>query len=149
MPLTFDWLPFERLTGRQVHDLLALRQKVFVVEQRCAFLDADGLDPRCWHGLGTRDGALVAYARIVPPGLRFAEPAIGRVATAQEIRRTGAGRELMKAAIAQTRALYPGLPIRLGAQRYLEPFYRSLGFSAVGAPYDEDGIPHIEMIRPA
>ena len=147
MALTWDWLPFDRLSGRQVHDLLALRQRVFIVEQHCAFLDADGVDPRCWHGLGWKDGALVACARIVPPGLKYAEPAIGRVVTAPEVRRTGAGRELMLEAIAQTQRLYPGQAIRLGAQRYLEKFYGSLGFVPIGAPYDEDGIPHIEMLR--
>ena len=148
MSLEFDWLPFDRLSGREVHDLLQLRSRVFVVEQTCAFLDADGLDPKCWQGLGRQDGVVVATARIVPPGVKYEEPAIGRVVTAPEVRRTGAGRALMQSAITQTKRLYPGQSIRLGAQRYLEKFYGSLGFSPVGEPYDEDGIPHIEMIRP-
>lgn len=148
MTVEFDWLPFDRLTGREVHDLLQLRQRVFVVEQTCPFLDADGLDPKCWQGLG-RDASrqLVATARIVPPGLKSEEPAIGRVATALEIRRTGAGRALMTSAIQQVQCLYPGQRIRLGAQRYLEKFYASFGFQPIGEPYDEDGIPHIEMRR--
>ena len=144
----FDWLPFDRLTGREVHDLLQLRSRVFVVEQTCVFLEADGLDPKCWHGLGRDDGALVATARIVPPGVKHEEPAIGRVVTAPEVRRSGAGRALMLSSIAQVKRLFPGQPIRLGAQRYLEKFYGSLGFVPVGEPYDEDGIPHIEMVRP-
>lgn len=149
MTLTFDWLPFDRLSGREVHDVLQLRQRVFVVEQTCAFLDADGLDPQCWHGLG-RDaaGVLVATARLVPPGVMYAEPAIGRVVTAPEVRRSGAGRALMASAITQVKRLYAGQNIRLGAQRYLEKFYGSFGFEPVGEPYDEDGIPHIEMVRP-
>ena len=76
-------------------------------------------------------------------------PAIGRVVTAPEVRRTGAGRALMRSAIDQVKRLYPGQPIRLGAQRYLEKFYGSLGFGPVGEPYDEDGIAHIEMVRPS
>jgi ElaA protein len=148
MSLTFDWLPFDRLTGREVHDVLQLRSRVFVVEQTCAFLDADGLDPSCWHGLGREGDVLVATARLVPPGVKHEEPAIGRVVSAPEVRRTGAGRALMLSAIAQVKRLYPGQPIRLGAQRYLEKFYGSLGFVPVGDPYDEDGIPHIEMVRP-
>lgn len=143
----FDWLPFDRLSGREVHDVLQLRQRVFVVEQACAYLDADGADLKCWHGLGRVDGVLVATARIVPPGVKFMEPAIGRVVTAPEVRRTGAGRALMVSAIAQVKRLYPGQDIRIGAQRYLETFYGSLGFEPTGEPYDEDGIPHIEMIR--
>jgi ElaA protein len=150
MTLTFDWLPFDRLSGREVHDLLQLRQRVFVVEQTCAFLDADGLDPQCWHGLGRDEaGVLVATARLVPPGVKYAEPAIGRVVTAPEVRRSGAGRALMASAINQVKRLYAGQNIRLGAQRYLEKFYGSFGFEPVGEPYDEDGIPHIEMVRPA
>jgi ElaA protein len=145
--LDWEWLPFDRLTTRQLYEVLALRQRVFVVEQNCPYLDADGLDPQCWHGLGRRGEVLVASARLVPPGLKYAEPAIGRVVSAPEARGEGLGRELMLEAIAQVKRLYPGQDIRLGAQRYLEKFYRSLGFSPVGEPYDEDGIPHIEMVR--
>ncbi len=149
MSLTFDWLPFDRLSGREVHDVLQLRQRVFVVEQTCAYLDADGLDLRCWHGLGAQDGVLVATARIVPPGEKYEEPAIGRVVTSPDVRRNGAGRALMVSSIAQVKRLYPGQGIRLSAQRYLEQFYSSLGFEPVGEPYEEDGIPHIEMVRGA
>jgi ElaA protein len=150
MGFTSDWLPFSAMSGREVHDVLQLRVKVFVVEQKCPYLDPDGLDPQCWHGL-VRDaqGALVATARIVPPGVKYAEPAIGRVVSAPEARRIGAGRALMVSAIAQTKRLFPGQPIRIGAQRYLEKFYGSLGFVPTGEPYDEDGIPHIEMLREA
>lgn len=147
MTVTFDWLPFDRLSGREVHDVLQLRSRVFVVEQTCAFLDADGVDPKCWHGLGREGDLLIATARLVPPGLKYEEPAIGRVVTAPEVRRTGAGRALMVSAIAQVQRLYPGQHIRLGAQRYLEKFYGSFGFVPSGEPYDEDGIPHIEMLR--
>lgn len=145
----FDWLPFSSLSGREVHDVLQLRQRVFVVEQNCPYLDADGADPSCWQGLGRVDGVLIATARIVPPGLKYMEPAIGRVVTAPEARKGGAGRALMISAIAQTKRLFPGQDIRIGAQRYLEKFYASLGFESVGEPYDEDGIPHVEMIRRA
>jgi ElaA protein len=145
--LEWQWLPFDRLSVAQLYAVLALRQQVFVVEQRCAFLDADGVDPHCWHGLGERDGALLASARIVPPGLDFAEPAIGRVVTAPSGRGQGLGRELMREAIAQTQRLYPGAPVRIGAQQHLERFYGSLGFVTSSAPYDEDGIPHVEMLR--
>jgi ElaA protein len=145
--LDVSWLPFDRLTPRQLHDVLQLRSRVFVVEQTCAFLDADGADPSCWQGLGVQQGVLVATARLVPPGLKFVEPSIGRVATAPEVRRTGAGRALMRSAIAQVARLYPGQPIRIGAQRYLEAFYGSFGFVVAGPPYDEDGIPHVEMLR--
>lgn len=145
-----DWLPFDSLTGRDVHDVLQLRTRVFIVEQKCPYLDPDGADPQCWHGLmRDGDGRLIATARLVPPGLKYVEPAIGRVVSHPDVRRTGAGRALMVSAIAQTKRLWPGQDIRIGAQRYLEKFYGSLGFVPTGEPYDEDGIPHIEMIRSA
>jgi ElaA protein len=60
--LRWQWLAFDALTPRQLHDVLALRQRVFVVEQKCAYQDVDGADPECVHGLGERDGVLVATA---------------------------------------------------------------------------------------
>lgn len=144
----WSWLPFDRLSPRELYSVLALRQRVFVLEQKCVYLDADGRDLQCWHGLGTEeDGALVATARIVPPGVAYAEASIGRVAIASEARGRGLGRELMHEAIAQTKRLYPGGGMRIGAQRYLEKFYGSLGFVTASAPYDEDGIEHVEMFR--
>lgn len=140
-------LPFSELTVAELYELLTLRQFVFVVEQTCPYLDCDGKDDRALHLLG-RDGGgkLVAYARLFAPGASFAEAAIGRVVTHPSVRRTGAGRALMREAIAQTHAAFGQGPIRIGAQRYLERFYGSLGFEIASAPYDEDGIPHVEML---
>jgi ElaA protein len=140
-----DWLPFDTLTPRQLHAVLLLRARVFVVEQRCAFQDPDGLDPACVHGLWHQQGALVATARLVPPGLKSALPAIGRVVTAPEVRGQGLGRELMRAALDEVSRRWPGQRVSLSAQRHLERFYGSVGFRPVGAPYDEDGIPHVDM----
>ena len=148
---------YDRITPDELYDAVVLRQRVFVVEQQCAFLEADGIDRYSWHLFGRLSGdvrhvqsaqsgnALIAYLRIVPPGRRFEEPSIGRVLTAPEVRRTGVGRVLMQEGIRRTRELFPGQTIKLSAQRYLEKFYGSLGFVVVGEPYDEDGIPHINM----
>jgi ElaA protein len=140
-------VPFGELSPREVHDLLRLRSTVFVVEQKCVFQDVDGADPDCWHLLGRREGELVAYCRLVPPGTKYPEPSIGRVVTQPSARRAGFGRELMQEALARTDTLWPGKPIRIGAQRYLERFYGGFGFAQAGAPYDEDGIMHIEMVK--
>jgi ElaA protein len=138
----------EELTAREVHDILQARAAVFVVEQACAFQDVDGVDPACWHLFRREGGALVAYCRLVPPGATFAEPSIGRVITLPPARGTGAGRELMQEALRRARALWPGRALRIGAQQHLERFYASLGFVTDSEPYDEDGIPHVEMLRP-
>jgi ElaA protein len=147
--LTWRFAPFDKLTPREVHDLFRARVGVFVLEQKCAFQDVDGVDPECWHLLGREDGPLLAYCRIVPPGIKYPEPSIGRVLTTAEGRRTGAGRALMREAVARTSALWPGQAIRIGAQRYLERFYGDYGFVKASEPYDEDGIVHIEMVRAA
>jgi len=141
--------PFDQLGAREVHDLFQARVGVFVVEQTCPFQDVDGIDPACWHLLGTKDGRgpLLAYCRLVPPGVKYQEPSIGRVLTTKEGRGTGAGRELMEQAIARCDAMWPGKTVRIGAQQYLEKFYGSLGFTRASEPYDEDGIMHIEMLR--
>lgn len=140
-------VPFAELSVDELYELLTLRQLVFVVEQRCPYLDCDGKDRAALHLLGRDDdGRLVAYARLLPAGVSFAEASIGRVVTHPDVRRTGAGRELMTEAITRTRTVFGAGPIRIGAQRYLERFYQELGFRIASAPYDEDGIPHVEML---
>lgn len=142
---------FSDLSPHDLHDLLRVRSAVFVVEQECVFLDVDGADPACWHLLGRLASSpeLVAYCRIVPPGIKFDEPSIGRVLTYGPARRTGTGRALMGEAVARTNALYPGRAIRIGAQAHLAKFYGEFGFEVASEPYDEDGILHVEMVRPA
>ncbi len=141
--------PFAELSAREVHDVLRARAQVFVVEQACAFQDVDGADPECWHLLGRRGGELVAYCRLVPPGVKYAQPSIGRVVTVAAVRRTGAGRALMGEALARAAALWPGRDLRIGAQAHLARFYEDFGFAVASEPYDEDGIVHVEMVRPA
>lgn len=146
--LHWQWLRFSALGRDDLYDLLALRAQVFVVEQRCAYLDPDGLDRGAWHLLG-RDaaGLLQAALRAVDPGLRYAEPSIGRVVTAPAVRGRGIGRALMVEGLARCDAAWPGQGNRIGAQSHLANFYGTLGFQAVGEPYLEDEIPHLEMYR--
>ena len=129
-----------------VYEMLALRSAVFVVEQTCIFQDADGVDHQAHHLLG-RDtqGHLQALLRIVDPGVKYAEPSIGRVITAPAMRSRGLGRELMAEGIRACRSLWPGQGIRISAQQRLERFYRELGFITVSPAYLEDDIPHVEM----
>jgi ElaA protein len=155
--ITWRFAPFDDLTPRNVHDLFQVRAAAFVVEQDCVFQDLDGIDPQCWHllgfspsplGEGRGEGqVLVAYCRIVPPGVKFAEPSIGRVVTTSEVRGTGLGRELVREALLRADRLWPGRPIRIGAQKHLDRFYGEFGFAVASEPYDEDGILHIEMLK--
>ncbi len=135
---------FEQLTARELYAIIAARERVFVLEQRCIYLDADGLDPIATHLWAEQAGELVAYLRILPPGARWPEASIGRVIVAASTRGTGLGRELMRRGIALANG-----PIRIGAQAHLQRFYTELGFETISGAYDEDGISHVDMLRRA
>jgi ElaA protein len=137
---------FEDLGVNELYEILTLRSEVFVVEQNCVFLDMDHKDHKSLHFMGWSNNDLVAYCRILPPGVSYREPSIGRVVSSPRYRRTGAGRVMMEKAIGITRECFGNQPIRIGAQLYLSKFYSSLGFEPQGDVYDEDGIDHIEMI---
>jgi ElaA protein len=141
----WHFAPFAQLTPQQVHDLYRLRAAVFIVEQDCVFQDVDGVDPQCWHLLGKAHDELVLYCRLLPAGVKFAEPSIGRVITAPSVRGRGMGRVLMAEAMRRANELWPGHPLRIGAQAHLERFYNEFGFTKSSEPYDEDGILHVEM----
>lgn len=143
----WTWKEFEALTARELYALLALRAAVFIVEQNCPYQDADGVDPMCRHLIGWRGAEAVACLRLVPPGIKCAEASLGRVVSAQSVRGSGVGRALFAEGVKEAERVYPGQPIRIGAQAYLERFYSSFGFKTVSAPYLEDGIPHVEMLR--
>jgi ElaA protein len=147
--MTINWIckKFDELTVHELYDLLRLRSEVFVVEQNCVFLDMDNKDQKCVHLLGWVGEDLAASVRIVPAGVSYTEPSIGRVVTSPKYRRTGLGKVLMEEAIRITTQLHGNQPIRIGAQLYLRNFYSSLGFEADGEIYLEDGIEHIEMVR--
>jgi ElaA protein len=145
--MLWRWQLFEELTGREMHDILSLRQQVFVVEQNCVYLDADDLDRKSWHLTArTGDGEIGVYVRLTCPGSRFTEPSIGRLLTRETFRRKGFAKTAVEKVIAKCTREYPSQNIRISAQAYLIRFYAKLGFIVTGAPYDEDGIEHIDMI---
>lgn len=140
--------PFDSLTVTELYAVLRLRSEIFVVEQNCVFLDTDNKDLSCQHLMLYHQKTLMAYARIVPAGLSFSEPSIGRIVTATAARGKGFGKQVVQLAIENCERLYGKRPIKIGAQLYLKTFYASFGFIKVGEVYDEDGIDHIDMIRP-
>jgi ElaA protein len=148
--MQIQWLhkKFEELTPYQLYAILQLRSEVFVVEQNCVFLDADDKDQDSYHLMGFDSNKLVAYTRLVPPGKIYEQASIGRVVTSALVRRSGAGKELMKQSIDVIYNLFGVQPIKIGAQLYLKQFYGSFGFEQVSDVYLEDGIEHIYMIKP-
>ncbi|WP_423601101.1 GNAT family N-acetyltransferase [Roseateles sp. MS654] len=146
---------FDELGVRGLYRALRLRSEVFVIEQRCLYLDPDGLDEHAWHLQGLGQGAgpggdtLLAYARLLPPEIGDGSARIGRVITAPTARGGGLGRALMSQAVRECQRLWPGYAIELGAQAHLREFYGSFGFEPISDVYDEDGIPHIDMRKEA
>ena len=143
--IAMQWHRFEDLNTDQLYELLRFRQNIFVVEQRSPYPDLDGLDQGAWHLAARAEGELAGCLRLLPvegppPFVR-----IGRVAVAPTLRGRGLARTLMERALAFCRERYPLQPIALDAQLRLEPFYKTLGFEATSAPYDDFGVPHIEM----
>jgi ElaA protein len=132
---------FDELTLAELYELLALRVRVFVVEQECAYQELDGLDARAEH-VWTRGpaGEMAAYLRVVDEGDGVTR--LGRIVTAPEHRGTGGGAALMRAVLAGIEG-----PVVVGAQVQAQAFYERLGFAVSGPGYDEDGIPHVPMRR--
>ena len=149
MPARFDLKHFKNLSIDELYVIMRLRQRVFVLEQKCAFVDCDDLDQDSWHLLCyTDDDRLAAYSRLLPVGLSYPGYAsIGRVVSEPDLRRDGYGRLLMTESVTQCRELFGDVPLQIGAQLYLKRFYESFGFEATGDIYIEDDIEHIHMVR--
>lgn len=147
MNLTWVCKRFNELSADEMYTVLCVRQEVFVLEQECLYLDADGKDRHSFHLIGYNNNEVVAYARIVEPGISYNEVSIGRILSVKSARRTGAGIELMNVALARIEELYGQVPIRISAQSYLKSFYQKFGFEPTGKEYLEDEIPHMEMLR--
>lgn len=153
--LAWQWCRFEALSLQDLYDALQLRARVFILEQG-PYLDPDGFDQRSGHLLGRLaaphaglpTGELVLYLRVVDPGLKYAEPSIGRVVSHAALRGQGQGRVLVGEGVRRCRQAHPGQGIRISAQARLSGFYSEFGFTTVGEPYIEDSIPHVEMLRP-
>lgn len=145
--VTFKWSRLESITAKELHEILMAREAVFVVEQKCAYQEADLYDLSCWHLLCRVGEQLAGYARVIDPGCKYRQPSIGRVMTTASFRSMKLGRPLLLEAIRFTEETYPGHGIQIGAQAHLQRFYSSLGFKKLGDEYDEDGIPHIDMIK--
>lgn len=146
--LDWRWRRFDALALRELQHILAVRQRVFVLEQQCIFLDVDGCDEQAFHlaAWSPLHREPLAYARILDPGVKYDEVSIGRVITSGEGRGRGLGRELMGRAMAGAIEAWPSTAIKISAQSRLERFYGGFGFETVGAPYVEDGIDHTEML---
>ena len=147
MELNWTCQTFRELNVNVLYAILQLRIEVFDLEQNCIYQDADDKDQACHHLCGWDGDRLAAYCRIVPAGLSFDHPSIGRVVTAPDYRRAGLGKQLMEKAIQTTKEQMNDLTIIISAQLYLKRFYESFGFIQISDIYLEDDIQHILMVK--
>jgi ElaA protein len=141
-------LGFDDLRVTELYEVLRLRSEVFVVEQHCLFHDMDGSDAQAMHLLGVQHGQLQAYARCFEAGVKFPEASFGRVVVRASARGQRLGHALVEQAVTAITQLWGPQPIRIGAQEQLAAFYVAHGFADTGVHFLEDGIPHLEMVRP-
>ncbi len=147
--LSWHLCRFTELSVEALYAVLRLRDQVFVVEQDSVYGDVDNLDPLAWHVQGlAASGALLAYARVLPPGVKDAQAVcIGRVVVAVTARGLGLGSVLLDQALACAAQQWPGVAIMLSAQCDKQAMYARRGFVAEGAPYDDGGVLHVTMRR--
>ena len=139
---------FTELTNEELYKILQLRNAVFIVEQNCPYQDCDDKDQDSYHFMGWQQDILIAYSRLIPPGIAYKDASIGRVVTTAVSRGKNIGRELMILSIRHIHNLFGQRPVTISAQLYLKNFYESLGFIKAGDTYLDDGIEHIKMYLP-
>ncbi|MFK7995195.1 MAG: GNAT family N-acetyltransferase [Granulosicoccus sp.] len=157
--ITWKQCRIDQLSAREVYLLAKLRIDVFVVEQACPYAELDGLDllESTLHILACEGDIPVAYARILAPECEKNsarhlpnKPArIGRVVVAHAHRRQGLATAVMRCAIKHCESEFSGHDQRLAAQVSVENFYVHLGFTPCSDHYLEDGIAHVDMVRPS
>lgn len=139
--------PFASLSSKELYEILKIRQEVFIVEQTCYYVDADGYDQQAVHIWAEHAGKILAYSRVFEPGIKYAEASIGRVLTSPNYRKIDLGKILLRFSIDTIEARFRTRSIRISAQDYLLSFYSEFGFEDTGKKYLEDDIPHTEMLK--
>ena len=146
--IKFVWKKFEELSLDDLYAILNLRQKVFVLEQDCPYIDADYSDQNAFHLLGYEGEKLVAYLRAFAPDIKYQGSSMGRIVVEETMRNQSLGIEITNIGKSFLKEKYPNHEIVISAQHRLEEFYKDLGFISRGEVYLEDDIDHIQMYIP-
>lgn len=129
-----------QLAPQSIRDI---RQRVFVEEQRVPpELEWDDTDEIADHYLAVLpDNTPVGVARLFSTLEETAH--IGRMAILPEHRGKGVGETLLRHLV--TEAAQSFSELQLSAQEHAIPFYQRAGFHVCSLPYDDVGIPHVDM----
>lgn len=144
--MNFTLKTFQQLTNIELYNILKERTEVFVVEQNCPYTEVDGKDVQSYHLFREEKGEIIAYLRILPPGVSYDELSIGRVLVKKQYRGQKLAQQLMTEALHFIHNELKEPTVKIQAQEYLSQFYGAFGFEAISEPYLEDNIPHIDMI---
>ena len=136
---------FEDLTPTEIYDMIKLRLEVFVGEQGCSYEDLDDRDKKAYHMFLYDRDHVIAYCRILDAGVAYEEMSIGRVCVRKDYRKQGIAKSMMLSALAFIKEQVSHPAIKISAQSYIIPFYESVGFKVISAPYLEEGIEHVKM----
>ena len=134
---------YQDLSKDELYKILKLRQEVFIIEQKCCYLDADGLDQNSRHLMLFDKNILIAYMRIINKTILNSQTTFSRILVKHSFRNQGLGREIIKKAL----CFVNNEPVVMSAQLYLKKFYEEFGFQTIGSTFLEDNIPHIKMIK--
>lgn len=146
--ITWSCKSFNELTNEELYKILQLRIEVFAVEQNVVYQDCDNKDFKSYHLTASMGNEIIAYSRIIPPGISYSEAAsIGRIVTAFSVRKQSIGKQLLEKSLTEVYNLFGKTPVIISAQLYLKRFYESFFFIQKGDVYIEDSLPHIAMVR--
>lgn len=134
---------FQELTTDELYRLLKLRVSVFVVEQKCPYMELDDRDQEALHVWLEDEEGIKAYLRVMDRGVENEAVSIGRVLAVK--RRQGLGTKILTEGIRAAQEYFQADRIYLEAQVYARELYEKLGFRQISDVFLEDGIPHIRM----
>ncbi|WP_017814979.1 GNAT family N-acetyltransferase [Paenibacillus shenyangensis] len=144
--MTWHIKHFNELNTKELYQILKERTDIFVVEQNCPYPEVDGRDVDCYHLFKLENEQIAAYARLLPPGIAYAQASIGRVIVPSIHRGKGYAGELFTRAVDFIQQELHEMEIKIQAQEYLCRFYGAYGFKPISDSYLEDGIPHVDML---
>ena len=134
---------FDELTNKELYNILKLRSEVFVVEQKCNYVDMDDIDINSLHVFFSDDDKILAYLRTFMLDGEDNTAKIGRVISSQ--RRSGIGSKLLKEGKIAAKNILGAKKLIVDAQSYVKSFYEKSGFVQVSEEFLEVNIPHVKM----
>lgn len=136
---------FDELSTEELYEILRVRAKIFVVEQKCSYQDVDGMDERCLHVFYESDGQILAYLRAFPISGGNGDVQMGRVLSVEHGK--GLGGKILRDGLLQIQQKMHPRRIYIEAQCYAVGFYEREGFRICSEDFLEDGIPHVGMTK--